>query len=173
MRINYQHLYFSAYPELNAVNSAKRLWLDSLAPFNPETVLHATHELMKQSDFLPTISRLLRKCLELSHAIHLPTAYNAYIEACNAPSPKKNYPWSHPVVYYAGKKSHWYFLMNTSESLAFPVFKSNYESYCEQVLAGASLPPIEPLALNETIETPLSKDENASRLAAMRANLDI
>ncbi len=173
LRINYQHLYFSAYPEVDAVNAAKRLWLEGLSNFSADTIRQATHELIKQSDYLPTISRMIRKSTELSGSTELPNAHSAYVEACNASSPKQNHPWSHPAVYYAGKQSDWFFLANNSENRTFPIFKANYEKLCEKILCGEALPPIKQLALPEYSETPLSKEENSERMTELRSELGI
>ncbi len=173
LRINYQHLYFSAYPEVDAVNAAKRLWLEGLSNFSADTIRQATHELIKQSDYLPTISRMIRKATELSGSTELPSAHSAYVEACNASSPKQNHPWSHPAVYYAGKQSDWFFLAHNSENRTFPIFKANYERLCEKILCGEALPPIKQLALPEHSETPLSKEENSERMTELRSELGI
>lgn len=172
-RANYQHLYFSAYPDKDSVNLNKRLWLESLGDFSSEIILEATHAIIKQSDYLPTISRMIKKCSEIQHHLPVPDVHSAYTEACNAPSPKQNYSWSHPAVYYAGQKSNWYFLASNSEKLAFPIFKSHYEKLLEQIAQGQRLPPIATLSLPENIETPLSKEENAERLSALRAAVDL
>lgn len=173
LRINYQHLYFSAYSEIAAVNAAKRLWLESVAPFSADIVRKATHELIKHSDYLPTISRVIRKCTELSDGSNLVDVHSAYKEACNARSPKQNNNWSHPAVYYAGKNSDWYFLANNTEQRAFPIFKTHYEKICERVRNGEELMPVQQLALPETIETLLTKADNVNRMAELRAELDI
>ncbi|MFT6387917.1 MAG: hypothetical protein ACJAUP_001289 [Cellvibrionaceae bacterium] len=173
LRINYHHLYFSAYPEMDAVNTAKRLWIENLHSYHSDIIRQATHALIQQSDYLPTISRIIKKCIELSSDQALPNVHDAYSEACNAPSPKQNSHWSHPAVYYAGKKSNWRFLSSTDAKIAFPIFKNHYESVCEKLLAGYTLPPIETLALPETIETPLSKAENSQRLSKLRSELKL
>ncbi len=173
LRLNYQHLYFSAYPEIDAVNAAKRLWLESVASFSANTVRKATHELIKHSDYLPTISRVIKKCTELNGDSHLPDAHSAYTEACNAPSPKSNYSWSHPAIYYAGKESDWYFLANNTEQKAFPIFRAHYEKICERIRNGEELLPVQQLALPETTETSLSKEENIQRMNALRQQLEI
>ena len=158
---------------MDAVNAAKRLWLESLSHFTPETVRQAIHALIKQSDYLPTISRIIKQCITLSSKHELPDTHSAYIEACRAPSPKQNYLWSHPAVYYAGKHSDWYFLASNSEALTFPVFKKQYEKICERLITGETLAPIEQLALPETSAVPLSKQDNAERMAELRSELDI
>jgi len=172
LRINYHHLYFSAYSEIDALNAAKRLWLDALGHFSPAIILQATSEVIKHSDFLPTISKMLVQCQTLSDGA-LPDARTAYIEACQAPSPKQNYRWSHPAVYYAGKACDWFFLTSNSEKIAFPVFNKHYDLLRMRVMNGEQLPAIRQLALADTTETPLDKTENAKRLQQLRAQLDL
>ena len=173
LRINYHHLYFSAYSEVDAVNSAKRLWLDSLSAFTGDTIRQATHELIKQSDYLPTISRMIKKCIELSTSSLLPDAYSAYVEACIATTPRQNHAWSHPAVYYAGQQSQWRILLSSDESIAYPIYKKHYEAICQALLQGETLPPITPLTLPESNATPLSKTENSKRMAVLREQLGI
>jgi hypothetical protein len=173
LRINYQHLYFSAYSEIDTLNSAKRLWMDSLSPFPANIITRAVHQLIKESDYLPTISRIIRLCIELGNAHPFPDAHSAYIEACNAPSPKKNAHWSHPVVYYAGQQTDWFFMANNSEKIVFPIFKSHYEKLCAQIIHGEELPDITPLALPNKQPDPLSKEENIQRMKKMRKEMGI
>ncbi|MFT6791310.1 MAG: hypothetical protein ACJA04_000512 [Cellvibrionaceae bacterium] len=173
LRLNYQHLYFSAYPDKDAINSVKRLWLENLADFNPDIIRMAAHNLIKESDYLPTISRVIRHCLSLSSKTDLPNVHSAYIEACNATTPKQDYSWSHPAVYHVGQRCGWFFLSSNTEAVAYPIFKNHYEKLCEQLSRGMQLSPIDPLALPETTETPLSKAENANHMAKLRRELDI
>ena len=88
LRLNYHHLYWSAYEQVSALNTAKRLWLENLSGFTAEIILHAVNTTIKRSDYLPTLSQIIRTCTELSSNSPLPSTRNAYIEACNAPSPK-------------------------------------------------------------------------------------
>ncbi len=173
MRLNYHHLYFSAYSEVEELNWAKRLWMESLETFSSETILQAVHQLIKESDYLPTISRIIRLCHEIELGQLLPDAHNAYIEACNAPQPKRNYEWSHPAIYYAGRKTGWRFLAENDETLAFTYFKNNYDLLCQQIRNGETLPTIAPIELPEKIESTLTKEESVSKMEAMRKELGI
>ncbi|MFT6221212.1 MAG: hypothetical protein ACJAYG_002423 [Oceanicoccus sp.] len=173
LRLNYHHLYFSAYKELEELNFAKRLWMESLSLFNPDIILSAVHSVIKTSDYLPTISQIIRACTELSTDMSLPNVHEAYRQACNAPSPKTNAAWSHPAVYYAGKQSDWYFLANNTERVAFPVFKAHYEKLCQQVIDGVALSDIMPLALPNKEADPLSKEENIQRMEKLRKEMGI
>lgn len=147
--------------------------MDSLSPFPGPVILQATHRLIKESDFLPTISRMIRLCLELGDTHSLPNARNAYIEACHASSPKRNARWSHPAVYYAGKMTNWFFIANNVEKIAFPVFKNHYESLCQKVINGETLPEVNPLALPNRDTIALSKEENIEKMKAMREKIGI
>ena len=173
LRLNYHHLYFSAYSEVDALNSAKRLWMESLSSFSPDLILQATHQLIKESDYLPTISRVIRLCMELGNAHSLPDAHSAFLEACRTPSPKRNAAWSHPAVYYAGQKTDWFFLANNPEKITFPIFKTHYQQLIQQVINGDVLPDIAPLALPEKKADALSKEENVKRMEKMRDELGI
>jgi hypothetical protein len=168
LRINYHHLYFSAYKEIDALDAAKRLWLENLSSYSPETIVAATHKVIKQSDYLPTVSQLIKQCQQLTSSLIIPDVHSAYVEACRAASPKQNCPWTHPIVYYAGRNSDWFFLANNTESIAFPVFKQHYQQLCQRLYNGELLPPVKKLTLPETMETPLSKIENANRMAALK-----
>jgi hypothetical protein len=173
LRLNYNHLYFSAYSEIDALNSAKRLWMESLSQFTPAIILQAVHRLIKESDYLPTISRVIRACMDVGNSVSLPDAHSAYREACNAHSPKINAQWSHPAVYYAGQKTNWFFMANNSEKIVFPIFKSHYEKLYQQVMNGEELAEITPLALPHKNAEPLSKAENLERMQKMRKEMGI
>ena len=69
----------------------------------------------------------------------LPNSRNAYIEACNKPSPKAEQLWSHAAVYLAGRDSGWHMLANEIERKAYPIFNETYRKYCDRVLAGEKL----------------------------------
>ena len=165
-------MYWDAYKEIDAVNIAKRLWLESLSEFTSDIILRATHETIKKSDFLPTVSKILKMCKAIESRKILPETYSAYLEACNSSSPRQNTHWSHPLVYHAGKKTNWLFLTSNDEAVAFPKFKKIYEDICEEYLAGKEFPDVTPLALPENLSTPLSKEENLKELEKLEALLN-
>ncbi|UTA47745.1 hypothetical protein L1F30_16515 [Simiduia sp. 21SJ11W-1] len=172
-RLNYHNQYFAAFPDLESLNLAKRLWLESLAGFEPEVILRGAKRVIQQSDYLPTVHKMLVACEGDNRAHGLPDVHAAYVEACNAPSPKADQHWSHPAVYLAGKASDWYFLANNPERTALPVFTEHYKNYCDQVRKGLKLALPERKALPETIERPLSKDENLARLDALKKQIGL
>lgn len=169
----YHNQYQKAFPTLEKLQYAKKLWFSNLQQYSPEQVLRAAHQAIKGSEFLPTIRGLLKYCEDELSLYGLPSSRDAYIEACQAPSPKANQHWSHPAVYHAGKASDWFFLANNPESKAFPIFERNYQILCQRVRAGETLEQPIPHALPEKAEVTLSQDEQKARLQEIRSSLKI
>lgn len=172
-RINYHNQYYKAYSDTQVLNQIKKLWLESLCAFAPDTILRGARKVIEESEYLPTLNRMIRACQGDPEKFGLIDAHRAYVEACRAPSPKAAYAWTHPAIYHAGCASDWYFLANNSERNAFPIFERHYLKFCERVMNGEELPAPNVLALTETIEQPLSREENQKRMEELRKNLDI
>jgi len=172
-RINYHNQYYAAFNQVELLNQAKRLWLNSLNQFSPEAILRGAKKVIEESEYLPTLNRMIRACQGNLEEFGLPDSHRAYVEACQAPSPKAGYHWSHPAVYHAGCASDWYFLASSTEKDAFPVFERHYQRLCTRVMSGEELPAPNLPALPERIETPLSREENLKRMDELRKSLDI
>jgi hypothetical protein len=172
-RINYHNQFYSAFKDIETSNQAQRLWLDSLSPFSPETILRGAKKVIEESDYLPTLNRMMRACQGDPEKFGLIDTHRAYVEACRAPSPKAAYAWSHAAIYHAGCASDWFFLANNTEKTAFPIFERHYLKFCERVMNGEALPSPQVFALPETIESPLSKEENLKRMEDLRKQLDL
>lgn len=171
-RLNFHAQFFKAFATEAELNQIKKLWLHELGRFSPDALLKAAKAILETSDYLPTLHTMIRHC-EAQSKDALPDAHTAYIEACRAPSPKVNYNWSHPAVYFAGKACDWYFLQTGSESTVYPVFKKKYAEICERVRAGETLTVIPKDSLEHKSAPPLDKNENLERLKALRESLDL
>ena len=172
-RINYHNQFHAAFSDTQLLNQAKRLWCESLAYFDPNTILLGAKATIEQSDYLLTLHKMISMCQGTPELHGLPNVHSAYLEACQAPSPKASYSWSHPAVYHAGRSSDWFFLANNPERQTFAVFKEHYLRFCEQVVKGVELAQPKRPALADGTATPLSKSENIDRLQAMRQQLDL
>lgn len=128
--------------------------------------MKAAERAVKESSYLPNVHEVIRRC-DPAGTLGLPAAHAAYVEACRAPSPKQEYNWSHPAVYYAGRASDWYYLANTPESQAFPVFERNYQILVARIQQGEDIQLEIERALPETVETPLSREEQRQRMSAL------
>ena len=152
---------------------AKRLWFSLLSEFTPAQIDAAANRVMRESEYLPTVSRMVKYCTEGEDIYGLPSAREAYIEACTAPSPKNSYHWSHPAVYYAGLAADWFFLANTNEARALPVFERHYQLQCDRVRRGEVFSLPTPTALPESLPTQLSAEEQLQAMQRLRAELKI
>lgn len=169
----YHNQFHKAFPSVEKLVYAKKLWFSQLCEFPADRILQASKRATRESEFLPTIRGIIKYCEPSPEEHGLPDAYQAYVEACRAASPKHQQIWSHPAVYLAGQDSDWFFLANNTENKAFPVYKRNYEKLCERVLQGESLDIPEVAALPEQSSTPLSKEENQARMQKLRAELNL
>jgi len=172
-RINYHNQYYKAYSDTQVLNQIKKLWLDSLTRFSAENIRRGARRVIEESDFLPSLSRMIRACQGDPASFGLPDAHSAYVEACCAASPKAAQAWSHPAVYHAGQASDWFFLASSPEPVAFPVFERHYRRLCDEVMNGTQLKPPRAPALPETTETPLSAEENHKRMERLRRELKL
>jgi len=86
--------------------------------------------------YIPDALQFRDYCLGTSN---LPTAHDAYIEACMAASPKDQQEYSHPAVYHAGRQAGWGYLASNIESVAFPRFRGIYEELLKRVAKGEQL----------------------------------
>lgn len=173
LELAYHNQFRRAFPDATQLAMAKQLWLHALADIEPARLRAGVRRAIQGSEFLPNVHTLRTFCEPLPSDLGVPEVYAAYIEACRAPSPKRAQHWSHPIVYHAGAASDWFFLAGSSESVAFPVFKRNYELLLERLLNGERLDVPLPKALPEEIAQPLSRGERRERLRKLREELKI
>jgi hypothetical protein len=172
-QLAYHNQFHKGFASDEQITMAKQLWLHSLCDLPAERLVMGTKRAIKESKFLPTLQAMREFCDPKPEEFGLPSSYDAYVEACRAPSPKAAYNWSHPAVYQAGKASDWFFLASNSESKAFPVFARNYEILVERVLHGDELEQPVPPAIPATINKPLSNAERKERMKALRKKFDL
>ena len=165
-RFNYNNQFLKAFPDHDTLLMGKRLWARLLSQYSAEILMRAAEKAVKESAFLPNVHEIIKRC-EQDDALNLPSAYAAFIEACRAPSPKASYAWSHPIIYYAGAASDWFFLANNSEDKTFPVFERNYDILKKRLARGEEITLTIPQALPEKVEVYLPKEENIKKIQAI------
>ena len=168
---NYHNQFFKAFANEEDVVAVKRLWLDALNAYSFNVVATAAHNIVKSSEFLPTLKTMLDHCERASNR-KLPEPHAAYAEACCASSPKQDQSWSHPAVYYAGRKIGWHFLQSNAEHIAFPVFKEAYLSLCEQVRSGEQLEMPTREKIEHEPSQPASESTKEKYLGSLKSLLD-
>lgn len=173
LELAYHNQFRRAFPDTAQLAMAKQLWLHALCDLSPARLRAGVRRAAQRSEFLPSLHTLRAFCDPDPRELGLPDAHAAYVEACRAPHPKRDAHWSHPIVYRAGAESDWYFLDNNPESVAFPVFRRNYELLIARLLDGENLEVPLPKALPEEISTPLPREENKRRLKQLRKEFNI
>jgi len=125
------------------------------------------------AEYPPTLPGFINLCKSSPEDFGLPNAQEAYEEACrNCHAPSQPI-WSHPAVRVAGKKTGWYVLKTFEERKSFPRFKNSYSVVVDRVIRGENIEEKIPEALSKTVFTPLSVEDNKSRMQAMRTELGI
>ena len=173
-RVNFHNQYYKAYADDGALLSqAKKLWFESLKCFAAEDVLNATKKIIEEQEYLPTLHQMLRHCAQAKY--RAPSVRQAYIEACNATSPKAEYRWSHPAIYQAGRASDWFFLATTPEQFALPVFRNHYEALLDQLGDGRQI-DLPEIAVDDKTAEPsgsVSKKQGLQHLNDLKKSLDL
>jgi len=170
-RLNFHNQFYAAYPDGEQLKQVKRLWLDALSDFPAEVILRGAKHALESSDYLPTLKRMIDSCQQALVDQGLPSPRQAFIEACEKPSPKLAQSWSHPVVYFAGRDCDWFFLSNNSEQIARPVFENHYANYLKRLRRGErfALPQHEELPAAQATEMTL--EDRKAALQRLRDEL--
>jgi len=169
----YHNQFHKAFADAQSLAIAKKYWLSCLENYSPLHIVQAAKSVVRESEYLPSIAALLQACEKGYDLFGLPSVREAYVEACRASTPKRDYQWSHPAVYLAGKAVGWFDLANEAESSMLPRFSYHYEQLCHQVMNGEELKLATSEPLPEKIERRLSREEAQSRIAKMRKELGL
>lgn len=172
-RLNYHNQYYAAYPGADQLKQIKKLWLEALADYPIEQLLKGAKHAIEHSEYLPTLNRMLECCQQGLADLGLPSAHDAYVEACRAASPRAAQNWSHPAVYLAGRDSGWFFLTNNTERSSWPIYSEHYQGYCIRVLRGETLTMPVPEKLEHHQDKPLSREEQLAELKKLKEQIGI
>jgi len=172
-RANYHNQYYSAFGnDQGSVAITKKLWLQTLRSFPAEVICTAAERIIAESEYLPTLHKMLDACRRAGLPGQLPSPLAAYREACNAASPKAAQQWSHAAVYLAGRDCGWYRLANFSERQVLPEYSEIYQRYADRVAAGETLVVEPPPALEESPHRPASVATAEHNMASLKALFD-
>ncbi len=167
----YHNQYTKAFPTLEKLRFAKKLWYSHLCYYPAEQIVLAAREAVQNSEYLPSIRGIIKYTEQETDCFGLPEVRSAYMEACHAPSPKATFPWRHLAVYHAGKSSGWYFLANNAEHKTFPIFQQHYQKFCQQVRQGFKLAKPDIEKLPDSIGSALSQDEQLEYIKELQKTL--
>ncbi len=135
----YGHKFKSAFNSPKELVIAKREWSTCIGRYD-EDVLVAALEMAKQTySWMPSIAEFLQLIEKCQQSFGLPTAEQAYAEACRYASEPLQHAWTHAAVYQAGKQTGWFELRTLTQKQIWPGFRFIYKELCERVLAGEDL----------------------------------
>jgi len=169
----YHNQFHKAFSDAESQIIAKKYWLGTLEQYSPLQIVHAAKQVIRTQDYLPSIAALVRACEQGLDLFGLPSPRQAYIEACGASTPKRDFPWSHEAVYLAGQGAGWFILATESESRSYPLFDYHYQLLCRRVINGEKLEVTVAVPLPDKVARLLSKKEAKARLAKMRDELGL
>ena len=136
LELAYHYQFYKVFGTDEKLKEGKKLWAISLKNKNPEVLLKAVETVISSQSYLPTLTDLIKACNEIDEIDRLPSAEEAYIEARKSYEPRKEFNWSNPIVYYAGKKIGWSSLNEKDSKENFNNFRKIFNSLKTEALNG-------------------------------------
>ena len=136
LELAYHYQFYKVFGTDEKLKEGKKLWAVSLKDKNPEVILKAVETVISSQSYLPTLTDLIKACNEIDEIDGLPSAEEAYIEARKSYEPRKEFNWSNPIVYYAGKKIGWSSLIEKDSKENFNNFRKVFNFLKAEALNG-------------------------------------
>ena len=162
LELAYHYQFYKVFGTDERLSEGKKLWAVSLKSFSLETIAQAIENVIGSQSYLPTLTDIVKACSEINSYDGFPSVEEAYIEARKSFSPRQQYPWSHPIVYFTGKKIGWNLLDERDSKELFHSFKKIFNRYKKNAVDGVEF-KIEPIK-----EIPQSKPLNKKLLESLR-----
>jgi len=136
LELAYHYQFYKVFGTDEKLKEGKKLWAISLKNKTPEIMLKAVESVISSQSYLPTLTDIIKACNEIDEIDGLPSAEEAYIEARKSYQPRKEFNWSNPIVYYAGKKIGWSNLNEKESKENFNNFRRVFNSLKIEALNG-------------------------------------
>lgn len=162
LELAYHYQFYKVFGTDERLSEGKKLWAVSLKSFSLETIAQAIENVIGSQSYLPTLTDIVKACSEINSYDGFPSVEEAYIEARKSFSPRQQYPWSHPIVYFTGKKIGWNLLDERDSKELFHSFKKIFNRYKKNAVDGVEF-KIEPIK-----EIPQSKPLNRKLFESLR-----
>ncbi|MEM1141781.1 MAG: replication protein P [Pseudomonadota bacterium] len=172
-RLNYHNQYYAAFSEEEQLRQIKKLWLESLRGFPSAQILQGAKRAVENNEYLPTLKAMRDCCIDALADLGLPSARDAYIEACNGSHAREEASWTHPCVYWSARDTGWSLLAGGAERESWPAFEASYHERCAQWLRGNPPPPVPEPSARELPLRPLDPEEARLELRRIRRACDL
>ena len=155
LELSYHYQFYKVFGSDEKLKEGKKLWAQSLKDFSSVTIKKATNEVISTQSYLPTLTDLIKASIDIQNDDGFPSAEEAFIEARKSYSPRSNFNWSHPIVYFAGKKTGWNILDEKDNKEAFISFVKIYSKFKKEVSNGVEFTIVK--SSKEEVKQPLNK----------------
>ena len=156
LELAYHYQFYKVFGTDEKLKEGKKLWAISLKNIAPEIILDAVENVISSQSYLPTLTDLMKACNEINRMDGFPSVEEAYIEARRSYQPRASYNWSHPIVYFVGKKIGWNAINEKDSKENFNTFKHIFNALKIQAIEGKEFKIKQSKVLND--RKPLNPD---------------
>jgi hypothetical protein len=136
LELSYHYQFYKVFGTDQRLTEAKKLWAESLKKYPAECINAAVETVIQSNDYLPTLTEVLKACSGSTGAINIPSPQEAFIEAQKSSSPRQRYPWTHPIIYWAGREVGWELINSPNNTNTFHVFSKTYLRLMQEMKKG-------------------------------------
>ena len=156
LELAYHYQFYKVFGTDEKLKEGKKLWAFSLKDIAPEIILDAVENVISSQSYLPTLTDLMKACNEINRMDGFPSVEEAYVEARRSYQPRASYNWSHPIVYFVGKKIGWNIINEKDSKENFNTFKHIFNALKIQAIEGKEFKIKQSKVLND--RKPLNPD---------------
>ena len=136
LELAYHYQFYKVFGTDEKLREGKKLWAVSLKNLPPDIILKGIENVIISQSYLPTLTDLLKACDNINKNDGFPSVEEAYLEARRSYQPRKKFNWSHPIVFYTGKKVGWDILNERDTKETFTLFKNTFISLKKEAQKG-------------------------------------
>jgi len=136
LELSYHYQFYKVFGTDHKLKEAKKLWAESLKKYPAECINAAIETVIQSNDYLPTLTEVLKACSGSMGSINIPSPQEAFIEAQKSSPPRQSFPWTHPIIYWAGREVGWELINSTNNTNTFQVFSKTYMRLVKEMKAG-------------------------------------
>ena len=151
LELSYHYQFYKIFGTDDKLAEAKKLWAESLKKYPSECIDSAVEMVIQSNDYLPTLTEIIKACSGSMGSINIPNPQEAFIEAQKSSSPRRSFPWTHPIIYWAGKEIGWELINSPNNTNTFQAFSKIYMRLVKELKAGKKFEVI-PKEYNEITE---------------------
>ena len=138
LELSYHYQFYKVFGTDERLSEAKRLWAQSLKKFSPSAVDHAAEVVIQSNDYLPTLTEVIKACGDSIESLDIPSVQEAFIEAQKSFSPRQEFLWSTPIIYWAAREVGWDIINSSNNTHALKAFSKVYFRLVKEMNNGKS-----------------------------------